>query len=391
MSLPLAKVYLIWWGSAAATNAAYSAAPSTTPALRAAARLNTRSVSWSLHKIVTRAADFSACSERVATCSAAIRRPALSWLGHDVVLARAAASLSLPTVMNRSRTLFATVSTVSVTSGCFIGPFNPVDREPSISRKDHSCKLTRASSRPSVAASPGRRAALRIFQPLPSSPREGFAYYEWRRDFDDLELDFALWIHPLGRGALQLPMAMGAMSSRLRPPLPRPLASSAASRIRTPRSVPCVSNGRLVSDATAGVSPAASIVQGAAPIYHACHACGHLGSIRYTEEERRARRRQDEDVTACIECGAHQTSDGDFCDACVQTPAPSASPDVYDMIDLLPVGDPVAFTGVLKKMLLGKMLLEGIERSERRHIWECTRRGGLDCDRRNEELVALAA
>lgn len=40
---------------------------------------------------------------------------------------------------------------------------------------------------------PRRRAALRIFQALPSSPREGFAYYGWRRDFDDLELDFALW------------------------------------------------------------------------------------------------------------------------------------------------------------------------------------------------------
>ena len=51
---------------------------------------------------------------------------------------------------------------------------------------------------------PTRRAELRIFNVLASSPLHGFAYYEWRKDFDEPELDFAVWIQDLGRAALQV-------------------------------------------------------------------------------------------------------------------------------------------------------------------------------------------
>ena len=43
-----------------------------------------------------------------------------------------------------------------------------------------------------------------IFEALASSARVGFAYYEWRRDFHDGEVDFVLWIRGLGRVALQV-------------------------------------------------------------------------------------------------------------------------------------------------------------------------------------------
>ena len=51
---------------------------------------------------------------------------------------------------------------------------------------------------------PTRRAELRIFNALASSPLHGFAYYEWRKDFDEPELDFAVWIQDHGRAALQV-------------------------------------------------------------------------------------------------------------------------------------------------------------------------------------------
>lgn len=51
---------------------------------------------------------------------------------------------------------------------------------------------------------PTRRAELRIFNALASSTLAGFAYYEWRRDFGEPELDFAVWLRDLGRGALQV-------------------------------------------------------------------------------------------------------------------------------------------------------------------------------------------
>ena len=49
-----------------------------------------------------------------------------------------------------------------------------------------------------------RRAELRIFNALASSNLAGFAYYEWRKDFDDIELDFAIWMRDHGRAALQV-------------------------------------------------------------------------------------------------------------------------------------------------------------------------------------------
>ena len=49
-----------------------------------------------------------------------------------------------------------------------------------------------------------RRAELRIFNALASSNLAGFSYYEWRKDFDDIELDFAVWMRDHGRAALQV-------------------------------------------------------------------------------------------------------------------------------------------------------------------------------------------
>ena len=51
---------------------------------------------------------------------------------------------------------------------------------------------------------PTRRAELRVFNALASSPLAGFVYYEWRRTFDDLELDFAIWLRDHGRAGLQV-------------------------------------------------------------------------------------------------------------------------------------------------------------------------------------------
>ena len=51
---------------------------------------------------------------------------------------------------------------------------------------------------------PKRRAERRIFEALAGSDRQGFAYYEWRRDYGGIELDFAVWIVGLGRFALQV-------------------------------------------------------------------------------------------------------------------------------------------------------------------------------------------
>ena len=51
---------------------------------------------------------------------------------------------------------------------------------------------------------PTRRAERRIFNALTNSPLEGFTYYEWRRDYNDIELDFAIWLRDQGRVALQV-------------------------------------------------------------------------------------------------------------------------------------------------------------------------------------------
>ena len=54
---------------------------------------------------------------------------------------------------------------------------------------------------PPPADAPRRAANL---QRAGQQPLHGFAYYEWRKDFDEPELDFAVWIQDLGRAALQV-------------------------------------------------------------------------------------------------------------------------------------------------------------------------------------------
>ena len=51
---------------------------------------------------------------------------------------------------------------------------------------------------------PTRRAERRIYEALAGSDRQGFVYYEWRRCYEHIELDFAVWIVDLGRFALQV-------------------------------------------------------------------------------------------------------------------------------------------------------------------------------------------
>ena len=51
---------------------------------------------------------------------------------------------------------------------------------------------------------PKRRAERRIYEALAGSDRRGFVYYEWRRGYERIELDFAVWIVALGRFALQV-------------------------------------------------------------------------------------------------------------------------------------------------------------------------------------------
>ena len=51
---------------------------------------------------------------------------------------------------------------------------------------------------------PKRRAERQVYEALAGSDRQGFVYYEWRRDRQRPELDFAIWIAGLGRIALQV-------------------------------------------------------------------------------------------------------------------------------------------------------------------------------------------
>ena len=51
---------------------------------------------------------------------------------------------------------------------------------------------------------PKRRAERRIFEALAGSDRQGFVYYEWRKGYERIELDFAVWVVGLGRFALQV-------------------------------------------------------------------------------------------------------------------------------------------------------------------------------------------
>ena len=51
---------------------------------------------------------------------------------------------------------------------------------------------------------PKRQAERRVYEALAGSNRQGFVYYEWRRGYERIELDFAVWIERLGRFALQV-------------------------------------------------------------------------------------------------------------------------------------------------------------------------------------------
>ena len=51
---------------------------------------------------------------------------------------------------------------------------------------------------------PKRRAERRVYEVLANSNRQGFVYYEWRKGYQCIELDFAVWIEGLGRIALQV-------------------------------------------------------------------------------------------------------------------------------------------------------------------------------------------
>ena len=51
---------------------------------------------------------------------------------------------------------------------------------------------------------PKRRAERRVYEALANSNRRGFCYYEWRKGYGHIELDFAVWVEGLGRFALQV-------------------------------------------------------------------------------------------------------------------------------------------------------------------------------------------
>ena len=51
---------------------------------------------------------------------------------------------------------------------------------------------------------PKRRAEREVYAALAAIKRRGFVYYEWRRGYEYIELDFAVWIEGLGRFALQV-------------------------------------------------------------------------------------------------------------------------------------------------------------------------------------------
>ncbi len=57
---------------------------------------------------------------------------------------------------------------------------------------------------PNRLGDPKRRAEYRVFEALAGINRQGFVYYEWRKGYERVELDFAIWIEGLGRFALQV-------------------------------------------------------------------------------------------------------------------------------------------------------------------------------------------
>ena len=51
---------------------------------------------------------------------------------------------------------------------------------------------------------PRRQAERRVYEALAGSDRRGFVYYEWRKGYGHIEVDFAVWVKDLGRFALQV-------------------------------------------------------------------------------------------------------------------------------------------------------------------------------------------
>ena len=51
---------------------------------------------------------------------------------------------------------------------------------------------------------PKRRAEHRVYETLANTDSRGFVYYEWRRGYERIELDFGVWIENLGRFAPQV-------------------------------------------------------------------------------------------------------------------------------------------------------------------------------------------
>ncbi len=51
---------------------------------------------------------------------------------------------------------------------------------------------------------PKRQAERKTYEALAGSDRRGFVYYEWRKGYEHIELDYAVWVKGLGRFALQV-------------------------------------------------------------------------------------------------------------------------------------------------------------------------------------------
>ena len=51
---------------------------------------------------------------------------------------------------------------------------------------------------------PKRRAECEVYAALAAIKRRGFVYYEWRKGYECIEVDFAVWVEGLGRFALQV-------------------------------------------------------------------------------------------------------------------------------------------------------------------------------------------
>ena len=49
-----------------------------------------------------------------------------------------------------------------------------------------------------------RQAERRVYEALAVAGRQGFVYYEWRKGYEHIELDYAVWVKDLGRFSLQV-------------------------------------------------------------------------------------------------------------------------------------------------------------------------------------------